>query len=664
MNKKLFCFFVLPFIIFLILTISILMVDTVLSFQDDTKEEVPGSEMYNEGFPYLSVDGKTLSNALPPRVLLVDPNPDAQNIRSVQDADIVAAIAGTRTAGVEFEITYIPSGETDLWGEKCTTFPEAAKTAFDAAATIWASRIQSSVPITIMACWANELPTGVLGYSGGGSWHRDFDGAPFSNTWYQAALANSFAGSDLDPTNADMHIAYNANFNWYYGTDGNPPAGQFDLVTVAAHEIAHGLHFAGMMQYSSGWAQFGWGGYPSIYDTFVESGGGNKVTSYENPSTALGTLVTSNDLWWNGFHANAANGGSRVKMYAPSTWAGGSSYSHLDYHTFTGTINSMMVYAIGSGSSQHDPGPVTMGILKDMGWQEPVQSPPSAPTGLTASAGTYEDKVRVSWHASDGATHYQVFRNISDTHTGETQLIGNHTASTFNDTSALPGITYYYWVKACNFTDCSDYSSSASGWWAESSPASPTGVSGSKGTFIDIVRISWVDSSFATHYEVYRNTTDNTTDASTLTSDHPGSPYDDTTAMPGVKYYYWVTACNLIGCSDFSDYALGQRAETIPAPTDVTASEGTLTDMVRITWETSSDATYFQVFRSTSDSVTDASKLIGNHPASPYDDTSAVPGFTYYYWVRACNFGGCSVFSSSVSGWRGVKIYLPLIITR
>ena len=78
--------------------------------------------------------------------------------------------------------------------------------------------------------------------------------------------------------------------------------------------------------------------------------------------------MTGNSLYFDGPNANAGNGGNRVKIYAPSPWAPGSSYSHLDYSTFTGTANRMMVYAISSASSMHNPGPVTMGVLADLGW--------------------------------------------------------------------------------------------------------------------------------------------------------------------------------------------------------------------------------------------------------------------------------------------------------
>ena len=416
--------------------------------------------------PYFSDDGNSLHNANLPRVFIADPNPEMQNLRFPQDPDIAAAITGTISTGATFSITYQALGTTDPWGKSCTTFPTNAKTAFDAAAAIWASRIQSSVPITISACWTNTLPTGVLGYFGGGSYHGNFSGAPVWNTWYQAALANSLAGSDLDPDYFDMYITYSSSFVWYYGTDGHTLAGQYDLLSVAAHEIAHGLHFSGLIGYTSGTGRYEFGPYtqttyPSIYETFMEDAGGTKLITYTNPSSALGNLVTSDNLWWNGTNANAANGGGRVKMYAPTPWSSGSSCSHLDYITFAGTVNSLMVYMIGSGSSQHNPGPVTMGILNDMGWN--LDNVPSTPTGVSASDGTFTDKVQVSWTASAGATYYQVFRHTSNNSSSAISLTSSHPSSPYNDTSAVAGTTYYYWVKACNSAGCSSFSASDSG---------------------------------------------------------------------------------------------------------------------------------------------------------------------------------------------------------
>jgi hypothetical protein len=317
--------------------------------------------------PQLSADGNTLYNGGSVLSVVVDPNPSTPLRRIPAPAGISDNPEATITS---FSITYIPDGGTDKWDEPCYTFPEEAKTCFNAAANIWANTFNSDVPITINACWAHLTSPSILGYSGGGSLHRDFTGATRSNTWYSVSLANALYGSDLNPSLSDMHITYNANFNWYYGTDGNTPPTQYDLMTVVLHEICHGLNFSGSMRYSGGSGSWGYGTvYPNIYDVFMRDGSGTQLIdtgSYENGSTALGSAVTSDDIWFHGPRAMAANGNQRVKMYAPSTWISGSSYSHLDYDTFNNTSNQLMVYAISPGESVHDTGVVTKGLLEDL----------------------------------------------------------------------------------------------------------------------------------------------------------------------------------------------------------------------------------------------------------------------------------------------------------
>ena len=373
--------------------------------------------------PQLSVDGRALYNGAPLVVYAVDPNPP-KNQAFIPPPLKLSTLPEKATA--TFSITYIANGGTDLWGEPCYTFPEEAKAAFNAAADIWGNLLQSTVPITIKACWAGLSSPGTLGYSGGGSIYRDFSGAPLANTWYSSSLANALKGVDLDPSQFDMHITYNRNFTWYYGTDGATPSGQYDLMSVVLHEIAHGLNFSGSMRYSSGAGSWGYTTvYPNIYDTFMRDGTanpGNLLTNtgaYANPSVALGSALTSQSIWFHGASAMTANGGTRVKMYAPSTWSSGSSYSHLDYATFSGGANRLMVYAISAGVATHMPGPVTLGIFADLGWptsNNPVPAistlSPSFISGggatftLTVNGSNFLGNSVVRWNGADRATSF------------------------------------------------------------------------------------------------------------------------------------------------------------------------------------------------------------------------------------------------------------------
>ena len=376
--------------------------------------------------PVLSADGNTLTNSLPAVIMMVDPNPAMQNIRNPAPAEIQALLDNPAGAAPFFQIDYKNAGTKDRWGANCQTFPTQAKTAVDAAATIWASTIQITVPIKISLCWAN-LASGVLGYSGGASQTMNFSGATFFNTWYESALANTLHRNRVGNEPYDDYITISSNFSWYFSTDGNTPRGQFDLVSVVAHEIAHGLNFAGSANYNSGKGYVGLSSYPTIYDKFIEDTSGRDIMTYAQGSYSLGKILRSGSLWFDGPQAKAFNSNNRVKIYAPGNWSGGSSYSHLDQATFKSTSNSLMTYSIGSGSSQHNPGLVTTGMLKDMGWvlQRDKNTASISPNGIVYSA-----KPNYSFTRITGITGYQILVTKGATQVDDIRIIPSSCGST------------------------------------------------------------------------------------------------------------------------------------------------------------------------------------------------------------------------------------------
>lgn len=290
-----------------------------------------------------------------------------------------------------------------LYGGGCQAVPVEARIAFQYAADIWATLIHSPVPITVDACWKDMGNPNILGGAGPVETWRDFLGAPWASTQYPVALANALYGSDINPRQADIEAEFNSAFSsWYFGTGSSTPIGKYNFVSVALHELCHGLGFISSLQRygETNSATWGWEtSYPVIMDRFIENGSWQTLvnqypTANELPSAALYSELIGGNIWFNGPYADQANGGGRVRLYAPGTWSSGSSISHLDYDTYGGGPNTLMVYALNAGATVHDPGPVTKGILKDIGWK--FEAPPTpTPTFTPTPTATPTPKVTV-----------------------------------------------------------------------------------------------------------------------------------------------------------------------------------------------------------------------------------------------------------------------------
>lgn len=264
---------------------------------------------------------------------------------------------------------FVHGGERDVViNVTYNNFSPEAQAAFQYAVDIWASTLTSTVPITVDAYW-EPLGEGVLGFAGANNFYANFAGAEVADAFYPVALANKLAGVDLDPGNFDIEARFSSDFNWYYGTDGNPAFDEYDFVTVVLHELGHGIGVAGSCTVNGGSGSCGLSidNTPTIYDLFVENGTSVSILNFTG--TALADQLESGNLFWNGADAVAQNGGNQPEMYSPNPWEQGSSYSHFDENYFpAGNPSSLMTPFLGFQEVAHDPGPATIGLLNDIGW--------------------------------------------------------------------------------------------------------------------------------------------------------------------------------------------------------------------------------------------------------------------------------------------------------
>jgi hypothetical protein len=307
---------------------------------------------------------------------------------TAQDLIKNSSVTGVCYAGNKINKFYIPppkiffSKRGSKSGGSITVnyngFSTQAKAAVDYATSILETMLPADTKITINASWEKITTSGVLaqstitGYVGGSTIN-----ALNPLSFYPVALAEKISEETLNADlQGDITLEVNSSINWYLGTDGQTPVQKYDLVTVALHEICHGLGFFDSFSSDGTLGYYGIGSVPMIYDTFVENYEGSKLTDtlkFLNYSTALESQLTGNQLYFNGpllkkytTLNNYTN--LRAKLYAPSTWDDGSSVSHLDESSVILSKDALMKPFIDLGEAIHDPGKYTFSILGDIGW--------------------------------------------------------------------------------------------------------------------------------------------------------------------------------------------------------------------------------------------------------------------------------------------------------
>ena len=264
---------------------------------------------------------------------------------------------------------------------------------------------------------------------------------------------------------------------------------------------------------------------------------------------------------------------------------------------------------------------------------------PAAPTvkiGNSASSG----KPQLTWRAVYGATSYRIYRSTS--RGSGYSLLGTTTATSYTNTGAKAGTTYYYRVKACNDAGLSPYSNIVSGNVVvtpkPSAPVVKIGNSAASGKPM----LTWNAVSSATSYKVYRATSQKGTYS--LLGTVTATSYTNTGAKAGTTYWYKVKAVSSAGESAYSNVVSGKTTVTT-----LTMGHSASSGKPQLTWKAVSGAASYRVYRATAKNG--AYTVINTTKALTYTNVGAALGTTYYYKVEALNAAGKSMgFSAVVEG--------------
>ena len=276
-----------------------------------------------------------------------------------------------------------------------------------------------------------------------------------------------------------------------------------------------------------------------------------------------------------------------------------------------------------------------------------ISAVPAAPVVKAGNSAT-SGKPMLTWDAVDGATSYRVYRATSQN--GTYSLLGSVTTTTYVNTGAKDGVTYYYKVTAVNDSGESAFSNTVSGQnkAVTSKPAAPVVKIGNSATSGKPM-LTWNAVSGATSYKVYRATSQNGTYS--LLGSVTTTSYTNTGAKAGTTYYYKVKAVSSAGESAYSNIVSGKSKAVTPKPSApvVKIDHSATSGKPMLTWNAVDGAASYRVYRATAKNG--AYSVINTTKALTYTNTGAALGTTYYYKVEALNAAGKSLgFSAVVEG--------------
>jgi len=433
-----------------------------------------------------------------------------------------------------------------------------------------------------------------------------FTGAgAYINAMINQSHAYGYAHHLYGPSDADHPDGYISGMTSFAATYGSKPLFQTEFAKLEAPGaiyfsdemnlaklIHNSLTVEGVVSYFY-WDLY-WGDSGGLV-TLIQPWGPNPAYTINPSYYAFKHYAKFTDPGWQRVYATENSADLRMSAYiSPSNQqvaaviinTGGSDVSlDLSFNGFS--ITSGTVYRSTSSQNCANVGSYTGGSLSI-----PAQSittlsltgtgdvtPPSAPTGLNATAGNFQVNLNWNDNSEGDLDGYNVYRSMS--YGGPYSQINGSlvTSSDYVDNTVTAGTRYYYVVTAVDMsTNESGYSNQSSAIpYDGTPPAAPTALLATADN--GSVSLDWLDNSEGDldGYNVYRSTTSGSGYSKLNGPLVSNSFYTDNSVTNETTYYYVVTA------EDTSSNESGYSTEVSATPSnnppsiynfeDITASD-------------------------------------------------------------------------------------------
>ncbi|MFH1016803.1 MAG: hypothetical protein V1798_01315 [Pseudomonadota bacterium] len=266
-------------------------------------------------------------------------------------------------------------------------------------------------------------------------------------------------------------------------------------------------------------------------------------------------------------------------------------------------------------------------------------------------------EIMLSWTSVSGASLYSVERSPNGSDGFAEIATASRGTLSYRDSGLTPATIYFYRLRAAKvFTNrdavYTPYSNVVSATTQDplAVPFAPSGLVASASS--SQIILTWRDNSNnETWFEIERCVGAGCTNYAPYAQVEAGvTTFTDTNVTAGITYCYRVRACNVSGCSDFSNtfcVAILPPLNLPNAPSGLIATASG--NQIVLTWQdNSSNETRFEIERCVGSGCTDYALYaqVGANVGT-FTDASATAGLTYCYRVRACNADGCSGYSNT-----------------
>lgn len=309
-----------------------------------------------------------------------------------------------------------------------------------------------------------------------------------------------------------------------------------------------------------------------------------------------------------------------------------------DYDTIGGISHTYWVRSFAdSGGMSFDT------LTRDQGTQAIILPP----TGLTATNGTYEDKVVLNWNSSSTKTNmFQIYRD------GTLIATKASTARTYYDLDCAAGTLHLYSIAGMTLNGVVSANDTASG---RRVLLPPSGISATDASYENYTAITWTNNSVVAKGVRIRRSLNDGSQMVVLAPSLPPArtAYNDSTGQSGIIYQYYVDAVDTVGGASYSMALIDRGSRQLLAPLNVKATNGVYEDKVVIAWrDTSQVEAGYHVYCN--------SVLIGTLAPNMNSFTDANPfphGTPLAYSVAAFNRYGESALISAAGS---AAIFTPI----